>query len=63
MEWTSSKKRLPDEGAEVLVFIKREFFLARFSTINGGFKLHDGSFLWIEHDEVLWTNLIKPDVT
>lgn len=60
MEWISSKKKLPVEGEEVLVLVKEEFFLAVFSTVNGGFKLHDGSFLWIELEEVLWTKLIRP---
>lgn len=60
MEWTSSKKQLPAEGAEVLVLVKKEFFLAMFSKASGGFRLHDGSFLWIEHEEVLWTRLVRP---
>lgn len=61
MEWTSSKTQLPEEGSEVLVFINKHFFLAEFSKTNGGFKLHDDSFLWIEHEEVLWSELVRPD--
>ncbi len=60
MEWISSKKRLPEEGVEVLVFVNDKFFLAVFSKTSGGFRLQDDSFLWIELKEVLWTPLIKP---
>ena len=60
MEWNSSRKKLPDDGIKVLVVINDSFFLAVFSRDNGGFKLHDGSFLWIEHEAVLWTVLLKP---
>ncbi len=60
MNWMSSKQKLPSEGEEVLTFIHKKFHLAIFSQINGGFRLRDGNFLWIEREEVFWTALIAP---
>jgi hypothetical protein len=61
MNWTSSKNKLPDDGEQVLTYINNGFKIAVFQRSNGGFELHDGNFLWIEKQEVMWAPLIVPD--
>jgi hypothetical protein len=60
MNWIGSKLRLPDDGEQVLTFVRGNFRVAIFSKASGGFKMHDESFLWIESEEVFWTKLIPP---
>jgi len=60
MKWTSSKDNLPHESEEVLTFVNGKFEIAQFDQGSGGFKLRDGTFLWIEKKEVFWTALIAP---
>ncbi|MBL7932260.1 MAG: hypothetical protein JNL60_10175 [Bacteroidia bacterium] len=60
MKWSSSKDNLPHEGEEVLVFINKKFDIAQFKQSSGGFRLRDGTFLWIEQKEVMWAPLIAP---
>lgn len=45
MNWNSSRNKLPDDGAQVLAYINKEFRIAQFQRANGGFELHDGNFL------------------
>lgn len=60
MNWISSRITLPVENQEVLTFIEGEFDIAVFNKTNGGFKLSDGAFLWIEDKEIFWVNLTPP---
>lgn len=57
MNWKNANKELPDPGRLVLVCVKGEFHIARYSAALKGFRLREGSLYLPGYQDIQWIDI------
>ena len=58
MEWYRTDEQLPEDGSEVIIRVRGDYYLAQFVEVDSIFRLKDGGGIPVK--DVMWTEIVPP---